>query len=117
MAEARIIDRKVFREGDLIFKKGDEGNQAYLLQAGTVEILTETMGGRLLGEIQAGSLFGEMALIDGKPRMATARAKEMCTVIIVSQQAFQEKLQKADPFIRGLLKIFVNNIRQMAEKR
>lgn len=117
MSEARIIERKVYFPGNVIFKEGDEGDRAYLLQEGSVEIVSDSAGGKILAVIEAGALFGEMALVDDKPRMATARAKEQCTVIIVSRQAFQEKLQKADPFIRGLLKIFVNNIRNMASKR
>ena len=55
-----------------------------------------------------------MALVDDHPRMATARAAEATTFIIITRKAFQQKLAKADPFIRGLLKIFASNIRAMS---
>ena len=117
MAQQKVVDRKVYFAGATIFKEGDVGDRAYLLQDGTVEIISDSAGGKVLGVISAGSLFGEMALVDGKPRMASAVAKTQCTVILIGQQAFNEKLEKADPFIRGLLKIFVRNIRSMSEKR
>ncbi|MBF0094752.1 MAG: cyclic nucleotide-binding domain-containing protein [Alphaproteobacteria bacterium] len=116
MSQAKVVERKVFYAGNVVFREGEEGDRAYLLQEGAIEIVSEAAGGKVLGVITPGSLFGEMALIDDKPRMATARAKEQSTVVIIGRQAFQEKLQKADPFIRGLLKIFVRNIRQMADK-
>jgi hypothetical protein len=55
-----------------------------------------------------------MALIDSKPRMAMARCSKGLTIIIVSRAMFEEKLSKSDPFIRGLLNILVNNIRELS---
>ena len=59
-------------------------------------------------------MFGEMALIDNQPRMAMARAAEVTTLIFVSRMMFEQKMVKADPFVRGLLKILVGNIRSLS---
>ena len=59
-------------------------------------------------------MFGEMALIDSKPRMAMARCSKGSTIIVVSRAMFEQKLAKSDPFIRGLLNILVNNIRELS---
>ena len=69
---------------------------------------------KILGTVGKGGIFGEMALIDNKPRMATARARESTTVIIVTRQMFEDKLKKADPFIRGLLQILADTIRRVS---
>ncbi len=47
--------------------------------------------------------------------MATARASEGTTLIVVSRMMFSSKLAKTDPFIRGLLNIFAENIRKMSK--
>lgn len=115
---ARVIERKVIYPGQIIFKVGDEGDRAYLVQEGQVEIFRpdEIGGERLLGEIGKGGIFGEMALVDDQPRMASARAKEQTTLAIVTRVQFQEKMQASDPFIRALLKIFVRNIRTITDR-
>ena len=55
-----------------------------------------------------------MALIDSKPRMAAARCSKGSTIIHVSRSMFEEKLAMSDPFIRGLLNILVNHIREIS---
>lgn len=112
-----VLERKTCQAGERIFKEGEEGNRAYVVQAGEVEIIKST-GDKdiVLGTIGKGGIFGEMALIDDKPRMASARAaKGGATVIIVSRMMFQKKLAKADPFVRGLLNILSENIRSVTE--
>jgi CRP/FNR family transcriptional regulator, cyclic AMP receptor protein len=115
----RVIDRKVLQAGETIFREGEEGSLAYVVQTGEIEIWKRTENNTeiVLGHIRPGGIFGEMALIDDSPRMASARATAMSTVIIVNRQMFEAKLAKCDPFIRGLLQIFARNIRSMAAKQ
>ncbi len=110
-----ILQRQTYQAGDKIFKEGDEGNLAYVVQSGEVEIVKEVDGVvTVLGTVGQGGIFGEMALIDSKPRMASARCSKGSTIIIVSRGTFEEKLTKSDPFIRGLLNILVNHIREIS---
>lgn len=117
-AEPRILDRKVVAAGSYVFREGDEGDRAYLVQQGTIEIVRRRPDGSevVLGEINKGGIFGEMALVDDQPRMAAARALTGVTLLVVTRDQFKEKLGAADPFIRALLKIFVNNIRQVSAR-
>lgn len=117
-APPRILDRKVLHAGAHIFREGDDGDRAYLVQQGTVEIVRRRADGTevVLGEITKGGIFGEMALVDDQPRMAAARALTGVTLLVVTREQFREKLDAADPFIRALLKIFVNNIRQVSSR-
>jgi len=113
----QILQRQTFQPGTTIFKEGDEGNLAYVVQSGEVEIV-KTIDGetKVLGVVGQGGMFGEMALIDSGPRMASARAKTGATIIVVTRNMFEQKLNKADPFIRGLLKILVDHVRSSAKK-
>lgn len=113
---AEILQRKVIAVGESIFKEGDNAATAYLIQDGEVEIYREAAGQKtVLATLGKGSIFGEMGLIDGKPRMASARATAMTTVVIVTQAMFQAKLAKTDPFVRTLLNIFVGTIRRSSK--
>lgn len=108
--KGRVLERKVFYAGQSVFKEGDMGDRAYLIQDGQIEI---TKNGLILGTLGKGQMFGEMALVDDQPRMANAKALTDVSVVIIGRDAFREKLAKADPFIRGLLNIFVRNIRNL----
>jgi CRP/FNR family transcriptional regulator, cyclic AMP receptor protein len=111
-----VLQRQTLQAGDRIFKEGDEGNVAYVVQSGEVEIFRDIDGKEVvLGRVGKGGIFGEMALIDSKPRMAGARASKGSTIIIVTHEMLDQKLNKADPFVRGLLNILVNNIRTMTK--
>ncbi|MDA0997343.1 MAG: cyclic nucleotide-binding domain-containing protein [Proteobacteria bacterium] len=111
---ADFIERKTYRAGDIIFREGDSGTSAYIIQSGLIEISRKTDDGqvKVLAQIGPGGVFGEMALVDDKPRMASAMVAEAATIITVTKQMYNDKLKKTDPFIRGLLKILVETIRR-----
>lgn len=110
-----VLERKTCGAGDTIFREGDSASQAFIVQDGEVAIVKSAEGKTMvLGTIGRGGIFGEMGLIDDRPRMATARAKTAATLIVVTREMFDEKLAKADPFVRGLLNIFADTIRAMS---
>lgn len=114
----RVLERKVIYPGERVFKEGDEGNTAYVIEDGVVEIYKSLDGKEVsIGTVTKGGILGEMALIDNQPRMASARVIKTATLVTVPRATFQEKLAKADPFIRGLLGIFVKNIRAMTARK
>jgi CRP-like cAMP-binding protein len=119
MGAHEVLDRRVYSSGEVIFKEGEVGRRcAYLVETGKIEISKASQDGtnKVLGYIESGGIFGEMALVDNKARMAMARAVETTTLIIVTESSFELKLRKADPFIRALLFIFVRNIRDTTDK-
>lgn len=109
---SRILNRKVYQAGATIFKDGDAGIDAYLIESGTVEIVRLSGNSEVvLARLGRGEIFGEMALIDDRPRMASARSADGVTCVLISQSEFKRKLNAADPLLRRLLQIFVNQIR------
>ena len=112
-----ILQRQLYDPGDQIFKEGDEGRLAYVVEEGEVEIfIIIDDHEQVLGTVGKDGIFGEMALIDNQPRMANARTTKSTTIICVTRQMFDEKVSHADPFIRGLLKILADNNRDMTSK-
>ncbi|OIR09148.1 cAMP receptor protein [mine drainage metagenome] len=118
MAGKVVYDRLVLFPGDEVFAEGDRGNWAYLVQAGQVAIVKRTPAGEevVLGVLGPGRLFGEMALIDDQPRMATARALTSCQLILIDRYTFNSKLQKSDPLVRELLQNLTNNLRAITSR-
>ncbi len=110
------METKRFPAGAKIFGEGDRGNMAFLVESGRVEISRQADDRKmLLGEIQAGGLFGEMALINDKPRMATATAAEETTCFLVAVEVFQEKLGQANALLKALLLSFIQHVRHLTE--
>jgi CRP/FNR family cyclic AMP-dependent transcriptional regulator len=109
----QVLDRKTFHAGQSVFEQGETGSSAYIIQEGEIQIVRNSENeDTILAAIGKGRTFGEMALVDDQPRMARAEATMTTTVIVISRQIFTQKLQKTDPFISGLLNIFVDTIRQ-----
>ena len=92
--EKTVLDRRVFEAGKIIFEEGDEGTCAYIIQSGEVETSKFIDGEKqtlaILGE---NCLFGELALIDSKPRMARALAKTSVAIIRVNKATFLKKIE------------------------
>ncbi len=115
---AELLERKTLAAGTVVFKKGDQAGCAFIVQDGTVEIYIGEKGSEtVLATIPKGGIFGEMALIDDSPRMAGARMSHGGTLVIIKRNTIDQKLAKADPFIRTLLNIFVQTIRRLSDEQ
>lgn len=94
------LHRVTYPAGEIIFKEGDPGDSAYLVEEGCVEVNVSSAQQSRIGK---GELFGEIALIDQKPRTATVRAIERTVLIPIPRQLVKELLEKTDPVVRHLL--------------
>ena len=112
----RVLNRRTFQAGEQIFCEGDRGESAYIVQSGAVAIEKKRADGslRLLGKIPAGGIFGEMALVDNQPRMASARALVDSVCLMVPKALLEKKLDGADPFVAAMVRILISNTRQAA---
>jgi len=114
MTNTDLVDRQTYAAGDIVFSAGDQANCAFIVQEGLVEIIKDNGESfDVLASIPKGGIFGEMALIDEAPRMAGARMAESGILLVVNRSTFESKLNKTDPFIRTLLRIFVDTIRRL----
>lgn len=76
--------------GELIFREGEAGEAAYAIQTGRVEILVGRNRGEVkVAELSAGDVLGELALLDGSPRSASARALTDVTLFRIDQGEFE----------------------------
>lgn len=107
-----LIDRfaKDYEPGTVLFREGDPGDFMYVIQSGSVEIRRE-IGEleRVLAVLPAGEFFGEMALINARPRSATAVVREPSRLLVIEPRTFEAML-------RGRVEIAVRLIRTLASR-
>ena len=85
----------VLKKGDIVFEEGDEAIFAYVLTEGVIEIVATSKGEeQVLAKLEKGTVFGEMAIIDGFPRSASARAAADCKVQEVGHKEFLNYISK-----------------------
>jgi len=108
------MDQKNFDKGEIIFKEGEPGDSAFLVASGRVQITRVQNGtASVIGEIKSGQLFGEMALINDKPRTATAIAAEPTVCYLVPQVVFQNELNGSSALMRAMVLNLISHIRSL----
>lgn len=106
------ILRKHIKAGEVIFYEGDPADCGYLIEEGKIEIsATKSNEKIVMANLEEGELFGEVALIDGKARTATATALCDSIVFRVIPEQFQQRLESADPLVNMLVKILLSRVR------
>ena len=97
-----------FANGGVVFVKGDQGSLAYLVRSGKVEIRGSGQSIELVGP---GGLFGEMALIDGGPRSASAVALAETELVVLNQVTFERLLREVPDFAIGVMQLMSARLR------
>lgn len=113
MRKSKVLDRRVYRPGQVIFREGEQSWAAFMVEKGAVDIVKNADGPAptWLATIRAGDLFGEMGLIDGSPRSATAQAAELTVVQVINEREFHRLLTTAEPGLVALLKVVLRRLR------
>lgn len=103
--------------GDYLFREGEFGQTAYILDEGTIELVKFT-GDKLtvLAELEAGALFGEMSIIENSPRSASARAKTNCTLSIITEEKLKKHLSSSPNVALDMMRRLAGYARSANEK-
>jgi CRP-like cAMP-binding protein len=98
------------KAGEVIFREGDPGSTMFVIRAGKVRIVKHVRGGeKTLAVLGPGEFFGEMAILNGKPRSATAVALEPVTLVELDAGRFET-------MITSQVEIAVRFIRKLANR-
>ena len=106
-------ERKVHR-GSLIFQKGDNGLSMMAVLSGRIRIGSTSRDGRqlTLAIIDGGNVFGELALLDGKPRSADATALEDSILLEIARPDFLRLLKTDASLLASLLTLLCDRMRR-----
>ncbi|MCA3247529.1 MAG: cyclic nucleotide-binding domain-containing protein [Azospirillum sp.] len=98
------MHKRTFKKGTPIFKEGEKGLEAYLIESGKVLIVKKgPTAPVIVAALPQGTLFGEMAILDGSPRMATAIAGEDTVCVVVNSMQMHQRLMSLPPDILRIL--------------
>jgi type IV pilus assembly protein PilB len=113
---AESLRKAVYPASSVIVKEGDPGDALYLITRGSVEVKKRepSLGVDLtVAKMSAGACFGEMSLLNGKPRSATVIAAGATEVYILSKQEFQTLLDSNPSISFSLNRILAARIEEM----
>ena len=107
-----------YRPGDILFREGAKGGEAYLLQEGKVEISTTINDEkRVVAVLEPITVFGEMALLlEGHRRTATAAVLAPSKIVEVPKETFAEYVEQSPLFIAKLLDLLVQRLEVTTQK-
>jgi CRP/FNR family cyclic AMP-dependent transcriptional regulator len=119
---SQVVEEKTLPPGTTLFLEGMLGESMYIVVSGKIKIAKMISEGeeKVLVVLGPGDNFGEMAILDGGPRAATAVASEPTQILTLKRNDFA-KLQEKDPAVAikvlwALVKDFSRRIRENAER-
>src|SRR3954453_22217746 len=94
------------RAGEVLFRVGDHGDGCYRLEHGLLKIMVMSPEGEelIISFISPGEMVGELAVIDGLPRSATAIAVKHCQLSFISRTAFEQSTKTHPELYECLVK-------------
>ena len=110
--QAQLFSRfgKKIPAGTVLFHEGDKGEEMFIIQTGRVKISKRIRGvEKTLATLEKGEFFGEMAILNDKPRSASAETIEECEMLVIDRKTF-------DALIRGNVEIAVRFIKRLADR-
>jgi len=110
---AGITQEVVYTGGEQIIKQGEFGSSMFLIVDGRVKIHTKAIDLAVLGEKD---YFGEMSILDGEPRSASATAETDCLLLRIDQDTFQTILSNHIEVALSIIQTLTQRLRQVGLK-
>jgi CRP-like cAMP-binding protein len=108
---------KVYHDGDVIIRQGDEGDCMYVIQEGQVEVILESQGQEIPLQVHGpGAFFGEMAIFDKDVRSATVRALGESKILTVDKKNFMRRVHEDPSLAFHLVETMSRRIRELVDK-
>lgn len=99
--------------GQTIFKAGDQGDHMFAVVAGVVDIIIH---GKVVESVGPGGVFGEMALVEDRERIASALVKADARLVAIDRKRFTNVVQQNPFFALQLMAVMAGRLRRMDEK-
>lgn len=102
--------------GEVLFHEGDAGEEMYFIRKGKIKIsIGEEEQEKVLAILKDGDFFGEMAVIDGSPRSASATAIEETDLLIIDKESFVSKINE-NPLVAYVIEVLTKRVRTLDEQ-
>ncbi|MEP7243602.1 MAG: Crp/Fnr family transcriptional regulator [Gammaproteobacteria bacterium] len=113
-----LANRRVYDEGATVFLRGDPGDALFGVMTGRVRISASLPGGKevFLNIMEPGDAFGEIALLDGSPRTATATTLAKSELMVLRREDFLALLRTEPQLATHLIQLLCKRVRWTAEQ-
>ena len=102
-----------YESGQSIFLEGDEGESAFIIEKGAVEVWTGAPNERLvLALLEEGELFGALTILEGVPRAASATAVGETVLTVVTDDPILRRIENTDPVVRLIVNMLLDRLRR-----
>jgi hypothetical protein len=105
---ADLLHEMVVQPGDVIVREGEPGDSLYVIVDGKVEVVDDN---RVLNQLGARAVFGELSMLDSSPRTATIRALEETSLLRLDQTSFYEIMSEYVEVAMGTIQLLTRNLR------
>jgi len=111
------LRRRSYRRGTMIFHKDQPGDGLHVIESGRVRFFLPAEGGAELtiDVAGAGEVFGELALLDGQPRSASAEALEETVTHVLGREEFQAALAASAELAGALIGLLSTRLRHVTD--
>lgn len=117
MKIARHHEIQTFKDGEIIFREGEQTAEMFVVHEGKVEILKHAGGHAVrLAVLERGSFFGEMSLLEGLPRSATARSVGSSKLLVLRPGSLLMLIRRDPTFAFEMLQQMSARIRELNDK-
>ncbi len=112
-----LLDVRAFNKGEIIFAYGDPGEALFIVRRGSVQVYVEDCTGEtiILGENLSGDVFGEISLLDGGPRTATAIATDESELLVMDRGDLLDLITRHPHAAMDLLSVMGRRLRSTDE--
>lgn len=107
-------ERRLYKAGEVIFRAGDPGDELFVIRDGTVAVEVK---GVVVERLGSSEIFGEMALVEAKPRSATVIAETDCVIVPISEKQFLTMVEYAPSFSLAVIRTLAHRLREANENR
>ena len=104
---------ETFAAGQAVFRQGEQGDCLFAVVSGAVDIIVH---GRTVETVEAGGVFGEMALVEDRPRVATALARAESGLVRIDRKRFLFLVQQTPYFAIQLMAVMAERLRRMNDR-
>jgi CRP/FNR family cyclic AMP-dependent transcriptional regulator len=114
---ADLLETRNFNKGETIFAFGDVGDSVHIVHSGRVEVFVENTEGQkiILANNERGDVFGEISLLDGGPRTATAVAIEDTETLVLDRDQLLEFITRQPHAALDMLSVMGRRLRSTDE--
>jgi CRP-like cAMP-binding protein len=113
----KIAQRRTISAGSILFHEKEMGTTFYVILSGSIKLFTKSNTGeeKVLSLVSNGESFGELSLLDGRPRSASAQTLEITTLLELSSDHFMNLMQAHFDITRGILAELCRRLRETNE--